>query len=115
MRYLDIAVAAMVGTAAITGLSVWSPAQGDRASASFQERSTLRDGIVAFVEIRGMPWLASAPWSKICAAIGEASNSTLVLSAEMGSSSCGTVPSPGSDFVSITFQLDGDQVAITAW
>ena len=115
MRYLDIAVAVMVGTAAITGLVVWTPAQGDSASASFQERTALRDRMVSFVETRGVTWFVTTPEAEICADVQGAANSTFVLSVQVGSSSCGVPPPEGAVFASISFQLVQSQVTLTAW
>jgi len=43
MRYLDLAVAALIGTSAIAGVAAFSPRQADVASSSLAIESHLRD------------------------------------------------------------------------
>ena len=115
MRYLDIAVAAMVGTAAMAGLSVWSPGQADAAALRLRTQAALRDSLVAFVDSKGVPWLASAPWAEVCSALSAASNSTLFMSAQAGTASCGPPPHSDATSAQISFRLASRQVNLSAW
>ena len=115
MRYLDIAVALLVGTAAMTGVTAWSPGQSDLASRRFQAQAALRDSLVAFIDSKGMAWFASIPASALCPEISSASNSTYALFAEAGPVTCGTPPAAGAASSSISFSVASRQVTLIAW
>ena len=115
MRYLDIALAAMLGLAAITGLSVWSPGRGDLGAQSLRTRSDLRDSLSAFVDARGMAWFASASVSEICDAVSASSNSSFALSAEVGAVGCGAQPALGEASAELAFTVASREVTLQAW
>lgn len=115
MRYLDIAMAAMVGTAAIGALVVWSPVPGDALSHRLQTASALRDRTLEFVEGHGAAWFTSTPWQDVCNAVVQASNSTFVLSVNVGAGSCGAPPPSGTVSAQLSFRVASQQVTLTAW
>lgn len=115
MRYLDIAVAVMVGVAAIACITTWTPAQADQVSRQLQTKSILRDGVVSFVDREGMALFASSSWPKICSALSAASNSTFTISGEVGTSGCGGLPPPGGISVQSTFTVGLRRVTLVAW
>ena len=115
MRYLDVGVAVLVGTAAITGLSLWSPAAGDAASSRYQSTIGLRDWMVAFVNERGVPWFYANPEVTVCSAIAGATNATVALYAEVGTARCGTPPPRGAVTAQLSFRLGSRQVTLEAW
>lgn len=115
MRFLDITLAAVLGLAAITGVSVWSPGPGDLGAHRLQERSVLRDSLASFVGAKGMAWFAAAPLAEICASVSASSNSTFALSAEINSSGCGGEPSKGSVSAELSFNVSSRQVTLRDW
>lgn len=115
MRYLDIAVAAMVGTAALAGLSIWGPGQADGAALRFRTQTALRDSLAAFVDSKGVPWFASTPWAEVCSALSAASNSTFAMSVQAGSASCGPPAPSDATSVRLSFTLASRQVVLSAW
>ena len=108
-------MAALVGTAAIAGLTVWGPGQADAAALRFQRQVTLSESLVSFVDAKGMPWLSSAPWGDVCAAVAAGSNSTFHLSAMTGGASCGAPPPAGVASANVTFMLVSREMAFSAW
>jgi hypothetical protein len=97
------------------GLSALSPRPGDGAAQEFQERTALRGELLAFVNQKGMVWFLTTPVSGICSGFGGASGPPSGFSAAVGPASCGTPAPSGSLGVNITFNLDGNEVTLSAW
>lgn len=115
MRYLDIAVAAMVALTAIAAMVVWSPGAADLAADRLRTKSALRDALVAFVDREGVPWLFSAPLPDVCAAAYAASSPAADISAIEGPQSCGLPPPAGATSVELTLSVASKQVTLVAW
>ena len=115
MRYLDIAVALLVGTSAIAGVSAWSPGPGDAASARLLTAMTLRDGIAGFIQSKGMAWFVSTPPGEICSAALHALGPTETMSAVIGALACPGDPPALAASASLTFRVASRQVTLTAW
>jgi hypothetical protein len=115
MRYVDIAVAALVGATAITGILAWSPTAGDTAASQFQEESDLRDWMLGFVQMKGMVWFMQTTADGICAATDSASNSTFHLSAQIGPVQCPSHPLDDATAAELSFELDSLKVTLISW
>ena len=113
MRFIDIAVAALIGSSAITGIIVWSPKAGDVAARQLGTQVRRRDGLVDLLRRGGMVSLESP--SAACALLAEASNSTFTLYATAGASSCGSPPKEGSPSATLSFRLVSFEVVLVAW
>ena len=114
MMFVDLAVAVLIGVSAITGILLLSPAPGDGAALRSRERSELRDGLVSFVEARGIDWFLKTSPGEVCSEMASASNSSFAFSATLGSVSCGGPP-PGSTYVTLTLDLIPLQVTLVSW
>lgn len=114
MRFLDIAVAILIGTAGVGGLIAWSPAPGDAAASSLQARSAAREFALRFIESKGVAWFVDTPPPGVCAAIGSASDSTYGLSASAGDFECAPPPAHAEP-ARLTFQAMGVAVTVIAW
>jgi hypothetical protein len=115
MRYLDVAVALMVGTAALAGIAAWGPGPGDALSAHYRAESAVRAQLLRFVDGKGVAWFAYAPAADICAAVLGGSNSTFGLDADVGSAGCGAPPPPGSATARLSFSVGGKEVNLSGW
>jgi len=115
LKFLDIAVAVLIGASAITGILVWSPLQGDAASAEFAARTRLRDSLLEIVQGRGIPWLIQTPTAEVCAALADMSNSSVSYSAILGSYSCPASPPADSVSETIILRLLPMAVTLEAW
>ena len=115
MRFLDIAVAALIGASAITGMAAWSPQAGDSASRGAAAQGQLRDELLSFLSEPGMAWLIINSPSAACSALSGLSNSTVGVSASFGSYSCGSPPTAGSRAASLTLLLGTNDVDLEAW
>lgn len=114
MRYLDIAVAALIGTSAITALVAWGPGAPDSSARQAAVRSALRDDLLEFVQTRGMVWLMGAAPAQVCAALARASAPNATLTGTVGGHSCGDPPA-GSVAVALSFALGGRGTVLEAW
>ncbi|MDE1852708.1 MAG: hypothetical protein KGI38_03050 [Thaumarchaeota archaeon] len=115
MRFIDVAIAALIGTSAISGLAVWSPHSPDASSQKLALQSELRDRLVAFIQERGVQWLVRSTPAEACSALAGASNSTFSVSATLGTFSCGPEPPPGRVTATISFRLAPFEVTLVAW
>ena len=115
MRYIDIAVAALVGTSAISGLLAWTPRTGDADSNRLALQSHMRDGLLAFVRQRGIPWILGSSPEEVCAVVSKASNSSVFVFGSDGGTSCGTPPPTGAVVSTLTFHLLNLEVVLGEW
>jgi len=115
MRYLDLAVAALIGASTVTGIVAWTPHAGDGASDSAKLKSQLRDELLALLQQKGTVWLIRSPPGDICAYLGSISNSSVTFSASIGSNICGPPPPEGALEASLTVNLIPYQVVLEAW
>ena len=115
MRYIDLAVAALVGTSALAGIVAWDPGTADSGARGLKLQAVLRDDLTAYVQGRGVAWFARSPPSVICSALAGASNSTFGMQATLGSLSCGSPPPPGSLTATLSMTLLPFEVKVEAW
>lgn len=113
MRFIDLAVAALIGSSAITGMVAWSPRAGDAGAQRLGAQVQLRDRLLELFRRNGMSWLESPVAA--CRLISDASNSTFRLFATIGSSTCGTPPRGGSPSVTLSLRLVPYEVVLVAW
>lgn len=113
MRFIDLALAALIGTSAITGMVVWSPKASDAGAQRLGTVAQLRDRLVGFLQRNGLIQFESS--SDACRLIGEASTPTFRLYAAMGSVSCGSPPEAGSPSATLSFRLIPFEVELVAW
>lgn len=115
MRYVDIAIAVLIGTSAITGIVAWTPRSGDIASQHTLMRTLLRDSLLAYLQHRGVVWLMRSSPQELCADLSGISNSSVTFSATSGSFSCGSPPLGVAALSTLTLQLTSYQVTLEAW
>jgi hypothetical protein len=113
LRFVDIAVAALIGTSAFTGMVVWSPQQGDNASNQSLLQAQLRDALLKLIQDRGFAWLIQTPPQEICAALAGMSNSSVGFDAVLGQYSC--FAPPRSPSASLAFRLLPMEVTLEVW
>ena len=114
MRWLDIALAMMIGVSAISGIVNWNPRVADTGSHRLMLENRLRDGLVSYLDHRGLPWIQESSLATICADLESQSNS-IAISATINSFSCGPSPPKGATFATISLQLDAREVTLQAW
>ena len=115
MRFLDLAMAGLIGTSALLGMSAFAPRHADMASSSLAKEAQLRDGLLALLEHRGASWLIQSSPETVCAFLLGISNSSVTFSGGIGSLRCGAPPGPGIPVAVISIQLLGRQVVLEAW
>jgi len=114
LRYLDIAIAALVAMSAISGTAVWTPRSGDGASRQLMLQEELRDYVLAYLQQRGVFWLLQSPPESICSELSRASNVSVTLSATIGPRSCGSPPS-GAVYAAVNLDMIPEEVTVEAW
>lgn len=114
MRFVDLAVAALIGSSAITGIVAWTPRAGDAGAQRVGAQVQLRDRLVGLLQRNGLVPFLQSP-EAACRLLAESSNSTFRLYATLGPSSCGTPPTAGSPRASLTMRLVTSEVVLVAW
>lgn len=115
MRFVDLAVAALIGTSALTGFIAWSPGQGDAAAREAALRSQLRDSLLGMLQQKGIPWILQSPPTTVCSYFAGRSNSSFGVDVTLGSTTCGTKPAPGAVTATISMKLLPFEVTLEAW
>ena len=114
MRYLDLAVAALIGASAIAGVVAYTPVTWDAESQHQALQTNLRDDLLAYLLARGTVWLASASPGQICSDVLGRSNSTVGFSATVAGAPCSSPP-PGAVSANLTLDLLPHRVMLEAW
>lgn len=114
MRWLDIALAAMIGISAISGIVNWDPRVADAGSSRLLLENRLRDRLVSYLDYRGLPWIQESSPAAICADLESLSNS-IAISATINSYSCGPSPLKGATITTLSLHLDAREVTLQAW
>ena len=114
MRFIDIAVAGLIGMSAIAGLAAMSPATEDSRSRTLALRIQLKDALLLFLNGKGIAWFLQSDAMVICDGAAAASSRTLTISADVGGLNCGTPP---SEYLveNLTLPLLHDEVVLIAW
>ena len=113
MRFLDLALAILIGASAVTGISAWNPRAGDAAANRLGEQMQLRDFLAGMLTREGAAWLLSP--SAVCAELGQMSNSSFGVAATLGPSSCGSAPEGDPVTASLSMELAPYEVTLVAW
>ena len=114
MRYLDLAIAAIIGVSALAALATWSPSSTNTAADSQMSELHLRDALLAYVQRQGAAWLLSTKTSGVCDSITSLSNSTFTFSAIINSVPCSPSPHEGA-VANLTLPFDGRTMVFEAW
>jgi hypothetical protein len=114
LRYIDLAVAAMIGVSAISGLVAWSPQSGDSVSQTLMLQLELRDRLLEYLQQRGIMWFLNSPQAEICYALAKSSNSSIIISAVIGGEACSPQPE-GEPMATLTLRFLTLEVVMEAW
>lgn len=114
MRWLDIALATMIGVSAISGIVTWDPRVADTGSHRLMLENRLGDALVSYLDSRGLPWIQESSPVAICADLESLSNS-IALSANINSFSCGPSPPKGATIMTLTLHLGVRDVTLQTW
>ena len=115
MKYVDIAVAVLVGASAITGILLWTPGTGDLQARELATKAELREIVSGLIQAKGMGWFLSTPPSAVCSYFADLSNSTIHLLATVNGTTCGGAPPVDAVRASISFRLVSLKVDVEAW
>jgi len=115
MRYLDLAIAALIGTSAIAGVATFSPRQADYTSGGLLVESQLRDELLTIIQRQGVTWLILSSPQAVCAYLQELSNSSVTFSGVIGQHRCGPYPPGESPVATLVLDLIPYQVLLEAW
>jgi hypothetical protein len=114
MRYIDLALAALVGTSAVAGIASWNPSPGDSAAHQMGVQIVLRDQIIDILQQRGLTQVLQDPAS-FCSYVNGLSNSTFGVYAQTLSMSCGSPPERGAVSSTLAMDLLPSEATFVAW
>jgi hypothetical protein len=114
MRYLDLAVATMIGMSSVTALVVLSPSPFDAAADRQASNLVVRDDLLGYLRGQGAAWLSSAPPQEVCQSIARASSSAVSFDAVIDNDPCGVAPY-GVMVVNLTLAFSERTVILEAW
>jgi len=114
MRYLDLAVATLIGMSTVTALVVLSPSPIDTAAAGQMSVIQARDELLGYLQRQGSAWLLLAPPVAVCGSLGSLSSPTVSFSAVINGHPC-RVPPTGATVVNLTLSFSSRKVVLEAW
>ena len=115
MRFLDLAVAVLIGVSSLGILGVCTPQHAERTSAVADVRMRIDYGILGAVRRVGIVTLASSGVQYACARISSESNGTMSFSAVVDGHQCQPVPPAGAIVDSLNLTLPGRHLVIEGW
>ena len=115
MRFLDLALALLIGSSAFVGIASVTPKEGDASSQRLATQMRLRDTLLTILQRQGMPWLILSSPQEICSTLKNESNASVMVSATMDHVPCSEPPSKGLVEANLTFTLANREVCIEAW
>lgn len=117
MEFLDIAIASAYASVCLTLIVLASPVTARQIAVEAADQSALDASISAYVEHSGLPFLADAPVSELCASAAVASNSTAGFDISVDGSPCGGISPPTDPLASsaLSLHLPDRDVEVSAW
>jgi hypothetical protein len=115
VKFIDIAVAGMIGISSIASLLVWTPSTYDIAAQRAAEQVRLRDGLMNVVDSYGLYWLQESPPRGICTALGMMSNSAVTFSATVDGVPCSVPRGPLGVEANLTVRIGARLVDLESW
>lgn len=115
MRFLDLAVAGIIGLVVIGAGGALAPGLADAAAASTSEVIFLRDALLAAVEEEGLVRLQLYTFEQVCSWLSSISNSTITFSGAVGGVECSGGPPSGTPFAVLSLDVGSDRLVLRAW
>jgi hypothetical protein len=115
MRFVDLAVAGIIGAATVGALIYWSPGPFLDSSHRSRAEGAMLDRLAGLVDSRGLAWFLDSDLSSICGFFASVSNSTILYSADVGGEQCPGTPSSGSASVTLVLPLPSKEVILEGW
>ena len=115
MKLVDLSAAILVGLLSVTTVVAWSPVQYQSAARGFTQQAALRDTLISVINNLGLVWLQDSLPRDVCARLSSYSNSTLTVTATIGTFSCGHGPPRGAVHSSISLSLPTGRVTLEDW
>jgi hypothetical protein len=97
LRYLDLALAALIGISTVAAISWYSTGPADATSSELALRVRLRDSLLSLLQEKGVRWFLVTPPDEICSSLAAISNSSETFSATVGTLSCRIPPKDSVD------------------
>jgi hypothetical protein len=114
LRFIDIAVAALIGTSAMIGMTTLSPKIWDATSQRLAIQSELRDSLLDHFERPGVPLLFVTQPQMICEVVSSWTNSGVKYSATVGGVNCSSSPPTLANVASVTVE-ESPEVILQSW
>jgi len=114
LRFVDLSVAGVISITAIALLLAWNPQAPDVAARRNLDQASLRDLLAIVLERAGVAKLLQDSPAELCSYLGQLSNSTVTLSAEVGGQGCAAPPA-GAVTAELTFADGSRVVTLESW
>ena len=115
MRFIDIAVATLIGTSALAGLAVLSPRQNDAYSRQQLVQSELRDFMLSQIQRPGVILAIETEPQSVCQLVSTWSHPGFEFSAIINGVPCASFPPYAADVATLTIQTVPHTVVLQAW
>ena len=117
LQFIDIAIASGYAAICLSIMLAVSPVAPHEAAGDAAAQHRLDAAISMFVGRVGLPFLTTAPFSAICSATAQATNSSLAISASVDGVACDNHAGPTAELAHSSFSLDlpGRSVVISGW
>jgi len=115
MRFLDLAVAAVIGLGTVALLSAWGPSYSDHAALQLRQATLDRDRLLGVANRLGVVWMQDASLRDLCSSLAALSNSSLTISAAVNGVRCRASPGVSSISANLTFVFTSRVVVLQAW
>ncbi len=115
MKFLDVAVAVIIGLSAFVSLDAFSPTANVAASYALERQASARDSLSALIASPGVAWLQSASMAQTCALLASLSNNSVVFSATQGAVACRGAPAGAVASANLTLSFPSRTLVLEAW
>ena len=115
MRIVDVSAAAGIGLVTVAALVVWSPYPYVEGSRQYSRQASLQDYLTTIALAKGIPWFQNSNVVALCDSLTRYSNSSIVISADIGGEPCGPWPKGATYHSSLAIVAGNRSVSLQAW
>jgi hypothetical protein len=115
LKFLDLAVAALIGFGSVAAMGVWNPEQLSAQGTLYSKQASMQEYLETIPSRLGLPWLQQASPDAICSALLPFSNLTIQVSASGRDFVCTVGPPANVPSASIVLMFPRGNLSLSAW